>query len=169
MKPEHVRCERCCYWRNLGQRKGLCIIGSPRMPSAADRRQDEYDGLGRWPATWARWGCGEHRETWPGTEPEPEDPQLRPWERLGARVALELARWRENKHEPMPKYTTCSAWCFCRKILKDHHYGSAKMRSAIARGELKAEKDGNRWAIHGDSLLEYVQSRRRPRTAAEPT
>lgn len=49
-RPEHVRCENCCY-----HEPPLCIKGRPGQGGE----------LG-WPRTWPERGCGEFSQHWPG-------------------------------------------------------------------------------------------------------
>ena len=66
-RPEHVRCENCCYWDRSGSHGdygGECIAGHP-IPS---RLVEDGEAWGIFPVMAGSAGCGEFRAEWPGEE-----------------------------------------------------------------------------------------------------
>ena len=62
-RPEHVRCENCCYWdASVDGDEAICA----RFPGTVNPNDSECIGIFPWtdPNSW----CGEFRAEWPGKE-----------------------------------------------------------------------------------------------------
>ena len=66
-RPEHVRCENCCYW----DKDAISVIGGdPESGAGLCRCHSRGEQRGSYPDDW----CGEFRAEWPGSLETTVDP-----------------------------------------------------------------------------------------------